>query len=197
MRMEMDEEDELVIDRSAIIRLTLIQSFIFLVVALVFAWRRGDVESVGIVREDIPISILYGILLFFAVLPFLYLPRRLGIRNKLEEAIASNLGRRDILALNLAVSCSEELFFRGFLLGVIGVIPSAIIFGAMHYIGYASKLEVAYALSVGLLLGYLYKLYLPNILFPITFHFLANAFTLLLTHRGGLSDPMNGIETAV
>ena len=110
--------------------------------SLAYALYRGDIRSIGISGDRIPISILYGTLLFLAVLPFLYLPRRLGIRNQLEEAIALNLGPRDILALNLAVSCSEELFFRGFLLGIIGVIPSAIIFGAMHYIGYnGSKLE--------------------------------------------------------
>jgi membrane protease YdiL (CAAX protease family) len=179
----MGEGEELIIDRSIIIKLTLIQALIFLVVALVYAVYRGDVGSIGIITDRISVAIFYGFLLFVVVLPFLYLPRRMGIRNQLEEAIALNLGRRDILALNLAVSCSEELFFRGFLLGIIGVIPSSIIFGAMHYIGYSSKLEVAYALSVGLLLGYLYKLYLPNILFPITFHFLANAFTLLMTRR--------------
>ena len=193
----MDEMDELDIDRGAIIKLTLIQSVIFLAVAVAYAWFMGDAASIGLNSDGVPRSILYGSLLFAGVLPFLYLPRYLGIRNQLEEAIAFKLGTRDILGLNLVVSCSEELFFRGFLLRIIGVIPSAVIFGVMHYIGYASKLEVAYALLVGLLLGFLYRLYLPNILFPITFHFLANAFTLLLTRHGIVKGETNGIETGI
>ena len=197
MRVSMDDVDGLVVGRSTIIRLTLVQSVIFLTVALAYALIKGDAGSIGLSWEGMPRSAFFGFLLFLGVLPVLYLPRRMGIRNRLEEAIALNLGTRDILILNLVVSCSEELFFRGFLLGMIGVVPSAIIFGLMHYIGYASKLEVAYALSVGLLLGYIFKLYLPNILFPITFHFLANAFALLLTRYGGPKGGTNGIETGI
>ena len=189
--------DELEIDRVAIIKLTLIQSVIFLAVALAYAAFMGDAGAIGLNLDRVNQSIFFGLLLFAGVVPLLYLPRYLGVRNQLEEAIAYNLGTRDILGLNLVVSCSEELFFRGFLLRVIGVIPSAVIFGVMHYIGYASKLEVAYALLVGLLLGFLYQLYLPNILFPITFHFLANAFTLLLTRYGIIKGETNGIETGI
>ncbi len=77
------------------------------------------------------------------------------------------------------------MFFRGFLLRVVGVVPSAILFGAMHYIGYESLLEVGYALSMGLVIGYLYRYLVPNILFPIVFHFSLNVFSLLMVRRFG------------
>lgn len=186
--------EEIPIGRTAIIKLTLVQSMVFLSIALVYAIIIGDFKAIGIRKENWAISMASGGLLFLAVVPILYLPRRLGITNQLEETIATKLKLRDILSLNFAVSFSEELFFRGFLLKLIGVIPSALVFGAMHYIGYSSFLEVAYSLCVGLLLGYLYKLYLPNILFPITFHFLTNALSLLLTRRSLLGT--NGFETS-
>ncbi len=169
------------VERSDILRLTLLQSAIFLAGATAYALLVGNSASIGVTQTGSIKSIVWGIVLFVVFIPVLYLPRRLKIKNELEEAIGGKLGIRDILSLNALVSVSEELFFRGFLLRVIGVVPSAAVFGAMHYIGYASVLEVAYALSTGLVLGYLYRLYLPNILFPITFHYLANAFALLLT----------------
>ncbi len=191
----MTSHEDLSIGRVTIIRLTMYQAIIFLAIALTYALLVGDISSIGITGGNWALSVAWGIILFIMVMPLLYLPKRLGIRNQLEEVLATKLRVKDILALNLLVSCSEELFFRGFLLRLVGVIPSALVFGAMHYIGYASLLEVAYALGTGLLLGYLYKFHIPNILFPITFHYLANAFSLLLT-RGPVPDTgRKGFET--
>lgn len=195
--MPMSAGDLLPVERSTIVRLTVVQSGVFLAIPMVYIALSGaDASYLGLKTEDWLVSVLLGFALFIAWIPVLYLPKRLGIRNQLEEALALKLHVRDILLLNLLVSLGEEVFFRGFLLRIIGVVPQAIVFGVMHYIGYASLLEVAYALSIGLLLGYAYKLFLPNLLFPVTFHFLANAFSLLLTRRSASQVTINGIETA-
>jgi membrane protease YdiL (CAAX protease family) len=193
----MQSDEALPVGRSTIIRLTVVQSAVFLAIPSAYLVLSGaGLGFLGITSENWLPSILLGVAAFLAWIPVLYLPKRLGIRNELEEALALKLRVKDILLLNLLVSLSEEVFFRGFLLRIIGVIPQAIVFGVMHYIGYASLLEVAYALSIGLLLGFAYKLYLPNLLFPLTFHFLANAFSLLLTRKSASEGPTNGIETA-
>jgi membrane protease YdiL (CAAX protease family) len=190
-------EPEPPIGRTTVIRLTLLQTGVFLAVALSYAAMTGSPGAVGLTLTGWPTSVVAGILLFLGVAPFLLLPRRMGISNQLEETLATRLRVRDILYLNVLVSCAEELFFRGFLLRVVGIIPSAIVFGAMHYVGYASFLEVGYALSIGLVLGYLHKVYIPNIIFPITFHFLANVFSLLLTRRWASERTPEGFETGL
>jgi membrane protease YdiL (CAAX protease family) len=188
--------EELRIERGEIIKFTILQGVIFLGIAIAYALIfGGGLASIGILRRGLLSAIGWGVLLFLAIVPVLYLPKRLGIRNRLEEEIAGRLGAWDILALNLLVSSSEELFFRGFLLRIVGVVPSAIVFGIIHYIGYVSLAEVAYALSTGLLLGFVYKYLIPNIFFAITFHYLANAFALLITRRSVLNKGTKGIET--
>jgi len=174
---------EVQIERGAVVKITLVQATIFLGASLVYAAALGSAGSIGLTLAGWTRAIALGTALFLVVIPFLFLPRYFGVRNRLEEALALGLRAKELLLLNFAVSWSEELFFRGMLVGVIGVIPSSILFGAVHYIGYESALEVAYAVSVGLVLGYAFKAWLPNILFPVTFHFLANSASLFFTRR--------------
>ncbi len=155
-------------------------------VALGYAAILSDPRVIGLLLEGSGKAVALGTGLFLAAVPLLSLPRIFKVRNELEEILAATLSTRDILALNAIVSMSEELLFRGVLLRLIGVVPSSVVFGAIHYVGYRSLTEVVYALCTGLVLGYLYKHFFPNILFPITFHFLANAFSLLLTKRQSL-----------
>jgi len=190
----MEELEDSWLGRDMVIRLTLLQSTIFLTIALGYAGLMGGAGAVGLTSHRWLASLAWGGAIFLMAAPFLYLPRRLGFRNRLEEAIATKLSIPDILVLNGIVSFSEELFFRGFLLRLIGVIPSAVVFGAMHYLGYESRVEVLYALSIGLIMGHLYKGFLPNILLPVSFHFLANAFSFLLT-RKSLEGATKGFET--
>jgi len=182
------------IERGTIVRITLLQAAIFLAVSLGYALVVGDMGRVGLTLTGWQGAIGWGAVLFLATLPFLCLPRYFGVRNKLEEVLALTLRPGDLLLLNFAVSWSEELLFRGVLVGIIGVIPSAVLFGAMHYVGYESVLEVIYALSTGLVLGYAFKAWVPNILFPVTFHFLANLLSLLLTRRWARGSSTNGFE---
>ena len=166
-----------------IIRISFAQSSLFLGVAVLYALLRGNMGTVGIAAKGLPEAFAYGIGLFLAFAPLVSIPMFLGIRNRLEEVLSSKLTKPDVLWVSLMVSLGEEMFFRGLLVPVIGVIPSAVLFGAMHYVGYESLLEVGYALSMGLAIGYLYKYFVPNIVFPVVFHFCLDVFSLLLAKR--------------
>lgn len=174
---------EIPMERDTVVRITLLQAAIFLAISLAYAVGVGDIGRIGLTLTNWQGAIGWGVILFLAAVPFLCVPRYFHVRNPLEEALALSLQATDLLLLNFAVSWSEELLFRGLLVGLIGVIPSALLFGAMHYIGYESVLEVIYAVSTGLVLGYAFKAWVPNILFPVTFHFLANSLSLSLTRR--------------
>ncbi len=74
---------------------------------------------------------------------------------------------------------NEEIFFRGFLVPRIGVLPSAIVFGLAHY-SYNSTfgIEVIAAFIFGLLSGYIYKR--TNSLYPgMLAHVLVNSLAAL------------------
>lgn len=68
---------------------------------------------------------------------------------------------------------NEEILFRGFMVPRIGIIASALIFGALHYMSYYSVVEVVAALMFGLASGYAFKK--TNSLYPsIIGHVLIN-----------------------
>ena len=74
---------------------------------------------------------------------------------------------------------NEEIFFRGFLVPRLGIIPSAIIFGLAHY-SYNSTfgIEVIAAFIFGLLSGYIYKK--TGSIYPgIVAHILINSMAAL------------------
>ncbi|MCD6247734.1 MAG: CPBP family intramembrane metalloprotease [Candidatus Diapherotrites archaeon] len=61
---------------------------------------------------------------------------------------------------------AEEIFFRGFLVKKIGIVPASLIFGLAHY-GYGSIAEIIGAFVLGLVFSYAYKRnnnLLPNII---------------------------------
>jgi len=169
--------------RSDIIKVSLVQSGFFLTGASAYALYAGDPSAIGITSYGLGRAVAYALGLFVIFAPLVSVPIFLGVRNKLEEVLSSRLTTTDVLWVSLLVSCGEEMFFRGFLLRVVGVVPSAVLFGAMHYIGYESLLEVGYALFMGLVIGYLYRYLVPNILFPIVFHFSLNVFSLLMVRH--------------
>ncbi|MBU1120348.1 MAG: CPBP family intramembrane glutamic endopeptidase [archaeon] len=69
---------------------------------------------------------------------------------------------------------AEELFFRGFLVNLIGVVPSSIIFAAFHF-SWNSVIEVIGAFVAGLILAYYFKknqtIY-PNIIAHVCYNLL-------------------------
>ena len=84
-----------------------------------------------------------------------------------------------ILFIVLIGPIDEELFFRGFLVKRIGIIPSALLFAILHA-GYGSTfgIDIIAAFIFGLLAGYIFKK--TNSIYPTTIsHMLINSIAVL------------------
>ncbi len=108
------------------------------------------------------IHLLYGVALFVAVL-FLEFSIALfqaatGIQLPSNVSqIFSGLPLYFLLFSAIIVPINEEILFRGFMVPRLGIIISALIFAALHYIGYLSISEFVAALVFGILAGYVRK----------------------------------------
>ncbi len=74
----------------------------------------------------------------------------------------------------LVAPINEEILFRGFMVPRFGIVISALIFGALHYLSYYSWIEFVAAFAFGLAAGYVFKktesLY-PSIVGHVLFDF--------------------------
>ena len=92
------------------------------------------------------------------------------------------------LALATASSVGEELLFRGMLLGWIGLVPQALLFGAMHPAGRRGWSYPIFVALAGLALGAVVQA--TGRLSPaIAAHLVVNATGLLRTARSGRPRP--------
>ncbi len=95
------------------------------------------------------------------------------------QQIFSGLPLYFIVLSTFVAPVNEEILFRGFLVPRLGIIFSAIIFGALHYLSYASISEFIVAFIFGIAAGYIRKRY--NSLYPsIAAHILVNLVGFLL-----------------
>lgn len=104
----------------------------------------------------------------------------------IERMLLTLVGRMhplDALLLALLSASGEELLFRGVLLPYVGLLPSAILFGALHIVP-RKHLWVwsIWAALAGLLLGYL-AIATKGLVAPITAHFVVNFIGLLYAGR--------------
>ncbi len=85
-----------------------------------------------------------------------------------------------ILAIASLSAIAEELVFRGLLLGWIGLLPQALLFGVIHaqLTGPSRWVWVAWATLVGLALGAMFQL-TGSLLGPVLAHGLINGLNLL------------------
>ncbi len=131
------------------------------------------------------------------------------VLRSMEDAALETTGlllsRRTIgsLILNLVIiaglaALSEEMFFRGALQqfiqekfpnGHVAVWITALVFSVVHFQFYGFLPR----LLLGALLGYLF-LYTRNLWVPILFHFINNAFIVVLHHFWGDSEWLQRIE---
>jgi membrane protease YdiL (CAAX protease family) len=94
------------------------------------------------------------------------------------HALVHDLSAREILLLAAASSIGEELFFRGALLPAVGLLPSTLIFAALHFRPHRRFLPwTAMSFIVGLVLGLLFR-ELGDLAAPLTAHFVINFFNL-------------------
>ena len=94
------------------------------------------------------------------------------------HALVHELSSREIFLLALASSVGEELFFRGALLPIVGLLPQAAAFAALHVRPQARFLPwTAMSFIVGLIMGLMY-LWMGDLGGPIVAHFTINLLNL-------------------
>ena len=91
----------------------------------------------------------------------------------------SNLPLYFYIFVFLVAPIDEEILFRGFMVPRFGIVLSALVFGALHYISYFSYIELIAAFLFGLAAGYIFKK--TNSLYPsIIGHMLFDFSTVFL-----------------
>jgi uncharacterized protein len=91
---------------------------------------------------------------------------------------AENLGSPSIGVIAAFSGLGEEMFFRGFLAPLLGVVAQAVVFGLVHQMRGPSRwVWVAWATIVGLSLGAIFAL-TGSLLGPIAAHALVNGYNL-------------------
>jgi membrane protease YdiL (CAAX protease family) len=94
------------------------------------------------------------------------------------HAVVHELTSREIFLLAAASSLGEELFFRGLLLPMVGLLPSTAAFAALHVRANARFLPwTAMSFIMGLIMGLMY-LQLGDLGGPIVAHFTINLLNL-------------------
>lgn len=113
-----------------------------------------------------------------------------GLRQLLG-VVDAPMGSGEILVLALTSAIAEEVFFRGWLLPAIGLIPSSLIFGALHYAPRTRGMWIwiPMAIGMGLVFGLMFKTF-GTLTAPALAHFVINYRNL---HFINCYDPMLSI----
>lgn len=133
------------------------------------------------------VSLLLGLALALAVVgmtPWLFARARWARRLHLElKEIVAPLSQREVLWLALSSGVAEELFFRGAMQPVLGLLLTSLIFGAVH-VGPKSVLLAwtSWAFVMGLLFGLIFEL--TGVLWgPVLAHVWINARNMVFVQR--------------
>jgi membrane protease YdiL (CAAX protease family) len=125
--------------------------------------------------------------------------RRFSWGRDLHEALRPAVGRASnatLLAVALASALGEELFFRGLLVPLLGVVVSALLFGALHQLRGPGRLAwMGLATLLGLLFGTVYAA-TGSIAGLIVAHALINAANLRFLRDSGPAEtpkPLGGL----
>ncbi len=122
-------------------------------------------------------TVASGIILFRLV------PALRKLCDELAPPLVDGARGRDLVLVSVASGVGEEVFFRGALQPVLGIVVASLLFGALH-VGPDRRYLIwtLWAVGAGFLFGFLY-LWTGGLLAPITAHVLHNAATLLLWKR--------------
>jgi hypothetical protein len=102
------------------------------------------------------------------------------------QPVARRFGTGETLLVAALSSLGEELFFRAFLVPVVGIIGSSLLFGLLHQVrGQSRWVWAAWATGVGLFFAGLYQL-TGSLLGPIVAHALINATNLTFLKKHDL-----------
>jgi len=140
------------------------------------------IGELGLSRNGLTIrNLAIGVLIFLTILAlavvFGLVSKETGIQLPTNvDMLLSGMPLYFLVFASIVAPFNEEILFRGFLVGRIGVILSALVFAAPHYVGYSSVSEFAAALVFGLIAGVVFKrtrsLY-PSILAHVLINVLA------------------------
>lgn len=153
--------------------------------ALVWGGLRGQPNVWQVAGREEPL-VLSGIVAGLALGLLIVFVSRLAVHrfewaralHREFRALLSPLTDFDIVVMALASSVGEEMFFRGALLPVVGVLPSSAIFALLH-IGPRAR-HLPWTLSsfvAGFLLGQLY-VWSGDLTGPVVAHFTINFLNL-------------------
>ncbi len=93
--------------------------------------------------------------------------------------VAKNLTVPSVVIIAVLSSLGEELFFRGFLTPLLGVVPQAILFGLAHQVSGRSRwVWITWASLVGLCLGSIFVL-TGSLIGPVAADGLVNGYNLM------------------
>ncbi|MEM0201739.1 MAG: type II CAAX endopeptidase family protein [Candidatus Micrarchaeaceae archaeon] len=175
---------------SALANSSIALSLIFPFIVFAYLMLRGKglrriISELGLSRRKLTYRyIAIGILLFFL---FFGLEFFIGAVEELTHVYISsnvteylsNLPLYFYIFVFLVAPIDEEILFRGFMVPRFGIILSAAVFGALHYISYFSYIELIAAFIFGLAAGYVFKK--TNSLYPsIIGHMLFDFSTVFL-----------------
>ena len=131
-------------------------------------------------------SLVGGLILVSATILERASPSFRYVSRRTERLLANlQLSRSSAIALAAVTSIGEELLFRGVLLSWLGLVPQALLFGAMHPAGRKGWVYPLFAAAWGLAFGVL-VLVTGQIAAAIAAHAVVNLFGLL--QRGRRSD---------
>ena len=175
---------------SFIVTASIAQSFVFSFFALTYLLLRGRTlrqaatalgftKKLAIKRVAAFAAALFFLVLFAEIaLGWFEMATGVQLPTNVQQ-IFSGLPLYFIILSTFVSPVNEEILFRGFLVPRLGIIFSAIIFGVLHYLSYASIAEFAVAFIFGIAAGYVRKRY--NSLYPsIIAHILINLLGFLL-----------------
>ncbi len=159
-------------------------------IAILFIWYREGTPlpysyifgNISIVQQ-LGLGILGGLTIVVLSIIASYCFEIVRKTEKELHILLGHLKRKHIICVALYSAIGEELLFRGGIQPWLGLLPTSILFGLLHWP--PSKTMIFYpftAALIGMLLGSLF-IYTGSLIAPITMHFLINAINLHRINR--------------
>jgi membrane protease YdiL (CAAX protease family) len=174
--------------RSAFLRLEWLLSGVLTVLSLAWAAARHLPLATTLAPSASPLAlgVLVGAALWLTIPLLLRSPSMRRVWTEVLLPFSRTLGPRDIAVVALLSGFTEELFFRGILLPEIGLVPSSLLFGALHAL---CLVYFLWATVIGAALGAL-ALTSGSLVTAIAAHATYNLGALLLLRRAALRAPI-------
>lgn len=148
-------------------------------------WRNRNVFAMG---DSVLLDLFLGALtacgtVILGISLYRLLPALRRLSDELAPLLVDGAASRDLVLVSILSGVGEEVFFRGALQPVLGIVITSLLFGALH-VGPDRRYLVwtLWAVGAGFLFGALYE-WTGGLLAPMAAHVLHNAATLLLWKR--------------